>query len=285
MTPTPGTPSARRPSRTECAAAYDRGVEGYINVWSAVILPPAQAVVAELGLHDRARVIDIGAGTGALVPSIAAHAPHGRVVALDASLEMLRAAKARTAAAAALADALALPVRDHWADAVLMAYVLFHLNDPARGLTEARRVLRDGGTIGTVTWKREASIPVDAIWTETLTDAGAPPLPPRRVDTGLNSIDAIDNLLNTAGFRPRRVWTEPLEHQWTFDSYWQLVTGSGINRLRLEPLDEATRTETLIRARRRLAARPAHDFAWSGEVVCAVAAADATSERQSRGSA
>jgi hypothetical protein len=42
-----------------------RGVDGYVNVWSAVILPAARVVVAALDLKPRASVIDIGAGTGA----------------------------------------------------------------------------------------------------------------------------------------------------------------------------------------------------------------------------
>ncbi|TML87951.1 MAG: class I SAM-dependent methyltransferase [Actinobacteria bacterium] len=260
-----------RPMRADCAAAYDRGVDGYINVWSAVILPPAEAVVAALDLQPGARVVDVGAGTGALVPTISAHARGSQVVALDASIEMLRAAKDRTDASVVHADALTLPIRSNCAHAVLMAYVLFHLKDPKRGLAEAHRVLRSGGTIGTVTWKSEATLPVDAIWTETLTEAGAPPLPPRRVDTGLDSADAVTDLLTDTGFQPRRIWLERLQHQWTADTYWQLVTGSGLNRLRLDVLDDPVRAETLTRAQQRLASLAPDDFAWSGEVVCAVA--------------
>jgi SAM-dependent methyltransferase len=260
-----------RPVRADCSATYDLGVDGYINVWSAVILPPAQAVVAALDLAPRSRVIDIGAGTGALVPCITADAPAGQVIALDASMEMLRAARDRTTAHVAQADALALPIRTAAADAVLMAFVLFHLNDPSGALTEARRVLRVHGAIGTVTWKSDATLPVDTVWTQTLTDAGAPPLPARRVDTGLDSVDAIDDILTRTGFLATRIWIEPLCHQWTPDTYWQLVTGSGLNRLRLEALDDQTRADTLVRARERLDQLEPSDFAWSGEVVCATA--------------
>jgi ubiquinone/menaquinone biosynthesis C-methylase UbiE len=113
-----------RPMRRDCAAAYDRGVDGFINVWSAVILPPAHAVVAALELQPGARVMDVGAGTGALVPTILAHALGSQVVAVDASIEMPRAAKVRTDASVAHADALTLPTRSNCAQAVLMAYVL-----------------------------------------------------------------------------------------------------------------------------------------------------------------
>lgn len=44
-------------------------------------------------------------------------------------------------------DAMNLPLRSGVADVVLMIHVLEHLECPARGLREASRVLRSGGTI------------------------------------------------------------------------------------------------------------------------------------------
>jgi len=164
-----------------------------------------------------------------------------------------------------------LPLRDDSVDAALMAFVLFHLSDPSIALAEVARVLRSGGTLGTVTWSSEATVGAFTIWDTTLTEAGAPGLAPRRVDAGLDSSDAIAATLTAAGFHPRRIWVEPLEHQWTPETYWQLATGSGLNRLRLEVLDEAVRAETLERARQRLEALDPEKYAWQGEVVCAVA--------------
>jgi ubiquinone/menaquinone biosynthesis C-methylase UbiE len=265
------TSATPRPVRTDVAASYDRGVEGYVNVWSAVILPPAQTVVAALELAPTAIVVDVGAGSGALVPSIRHAAPDGTVIAVDASLEMLRAARDRTDALVAHADALALPVRAASADAVLLAFVLFHLNDPGQALAEAARTLRAGGVVGTVTWANESALAAYTVWDQTLTEAGALPLSPRRFDTGLDSPQAMTDILNAAGFHPTRIWTQALSHDWTPDTYWQLATGSGLNRIRLEALDDETRAATLTLARERLAALRPDDFAWTGTVVCSVA--------------
>jgi SAM-dependent methyltransferase len=264
----------RRPLRSDVAAAYDCGVDGYITGWSEVILPPAQAVVAALDIAAGATVLDVGAGGGALIPAIRDSAPDGTAVALDASFEMLRAARERTGACVAQADAHALPVPTASVDAVVLAFVLFHLSDPRNAMTEAARVLRDDGLVGTVTWAKEASLPAYTVWDETLTAAGARALAPRRVDTGLDSPDAMRDLLVAGGFRPTRLWTQSLDHQWTPETYWRLATGSGLNRLRLAALDEQTRADTLRSARRRLAELPPADFAWSGEVVCAVGRRD-----------
>jgi SAM-dependent methyltransferase len=88
--------SSRRPRRADVATTYDLGVEAYATLWSPVILPPARQVVAALGLEDGARVLDIGTGSGALVPSIRGAGADVVVVGLDASLEMLRAARGAT---------------------------------------------------------------------------------------------------------------------------------------------------------------------------------------------
>ena len=95
-------------------------------------------------------MVDVGAGTGALLSALRSAAPAARVVALDTSAGMLRIARTRRSAPAILADALALPLADGIADAVILAYVLFHLADPLVTLAEAARVLRPGGRAGTI---------------------------------------------------------------------------------------------------------------------------------------
>ncbi len=260
-----------RPRRTDVAALYDLGVDVYDSLWSPIILPPAQQVVSSLELESGSLVLDVGTGTGALIPTIRAAAPAATVVGLDAAAEMLRLAQAHTGAPVIRADAAALPIDEATADAALLAFVLFHLNDPALAITEAARVLHGGGRVGTVTWRRESTLRAYEVWDAALTEAGAPPLPSPRADAGLDTVDGIAALLTTAGLQPTRVWLEPLSHQWEPSAYWQMATGSGLNRTRLRRIDADARPEVLARARERLGTLPREDYAWSGEVVCAVA--------------
>lgn len=263
--------AASRPSRADVAAAYDLGVDVYTELWSPVILPAAQAVLAALAPGPGARVLDVGTGSGALVPSIQTAAADVAVAGLDASVQMLRRCRSATGIPAIRGDALALPIRDAAFDVVILAFVLFHLSDPVRAVAEAARVLTRHGRVGTATWGRESQTLADAVWDDTLTEAGAPPLPARRADAGLDSTDAIAALLGGAGLRPTRIWLEPLRQQWRPACYYRYVSGSGRSRLRLEQLDAEARRVVLSRARYRLGALDSGAFAWTGEVVCATA--------------
>ena len=256
------------------ADGYDRGAEVYEALWSPVILPPAAALVRFLGLTGRCVVADVGAGTGALLGAIRSAAPAAHVVALDASAEMLRIARTRRGATAILADALALPLADGTADAVVLAYVLFHLADPSLAIAEAARVLRPGGRVGAITWAWERESRADTLWDQVLTDAGVTPAPPRRVDAGVDRPDAVAALLRSAGLRPERIWLERLHHQWDRSSFWELATGWGANRLRLSRVDAAARADVLARVQGGLSRLAPREFQWEGAVVCAVASKD-----------
>jgi ubiquinone/menaquinone biosynthesis C-methylase UbiE/DNA-binding transcriptional ArsR family regulator len=100
-------------------------------------------------LDERWTVADLGCGTGALASIVAPFVR--RVVAVDGSPEMLDAARARLADAAAVefrAGALeSLPIGDAEVDAALLFLVLHHVADPAVALAEAARVLRPGGRL------------------------------------------------------------------------------------------------------------------------------------------
>jgi SAM-dependent methyltransferase len=263
--------STPRPQRADVAARYNLGVDAYVALWSPIILPPARAVIAALDVPPNARVLDVGSGSGALVPDIRIAAPGVIVVGVDPAREMLLAARRATVLPAIQGDAATLPVRSGSIDAALLAFVLFHLTDPAAAIAEVARVLTVGGVVGTVTWIRDDLIAAFEEWDATLNEARAPALPSMRVDTGLDSPEGIEGLLAAAGLHTAQVWIENLEHQWDPPTYWQLATGSGVNRLRLQQLDPITRAHVLHRARQRLDALPLGAFNWTGRVLCAVA--------------
>ena len=101
---------------------------------------------------ERARIVDLGAGTGTGTLALARHLPAAEVIAVDVSTEMLDHVRHR-AAAAGFADRIrTVPAHLHqsWpdlgpADLVWASAALHHLGDPGHTLAQARVLLRPGG--------------------------------------------------------------------------------------------------------------------------------------------
>jgi len=261
---------SQRPRHIDVVASYDRGVDAYEVLWSPVILPPAIALVRRLELGSANLVVDVGAGTGALLAAIRSAAPTARTVALDASEQMLRVAR-RRGTSAVLGDALALPLAAACADAVVMAYVLPHLADPVLALTEAARVLRHQGQIGTVTWAWEQVPRAGDLWQLILTEAGVPAGPVRGDDTGLDNPGAVEATLRSAGLRPTQIWPQPVRRQWDRSSYLKLASGSGASQIRLSKVDAATRAAAFTSLQDALERLGPDALLFEGEVLCAIA--------------
>ncbi len=97
-------------------------------------------------IQSRARVLELGCGTGEFTRRVAPVGAH--LVALDLSAELLAKARAKVGAAARFVrgDAEALPFPDGTFDVVYGCSVLHHL-DLEAALREVRRVLRPGGRL------------------------------------------------------------------------------------------------------------------------------------------
>lgn len=96
------------------------------------------------------RALDLGAGGGHVAYALAPHS--GEVVACDLSPEMIAAVaaeagrRALTNISGTVAPAERLPFADAHFDCVASRFSAHHWSDLSRGLGEARRVLRRGGT-------------------------------------------------------------------------------------------------------------------------------------------
>ena len=104
--------------------------------------------LVELGdLRQGQRVLDVGCGTGGFAVAIAEETS-AQVVGCDRSPSFLAYAKQRSAAVEWVqGDAESLPFADSSFDRVLMSLLLHQLEEPARAVTEAFRVLRRPGML------------------------------------------------------------------------------------------------------------------------------------------
>lgn len=137
------------------AEEYSDSAPAYARHWAPVLRPFTVRLLDELPLESTDRALDVGTGTGALLPRL----------------------RERTS------DARSLPFPAGTIDVVTLPFVLFHVPRPAEALREARRVFRPGGSLGLTTWSRESpSLPgEELVWrpevvygVARLTEGGSP---------------------------------------------------------------------------------------------------------------
>ena len=126
-----------RQYESEAGLAARKAVYGEVTGLDA-----RQIAVEEVLRGAPERVLEVGCGEGELAERLAAVV--SEVVAIDQSPRMVELTRER-GVDARVGDVQELPFPDDSFDAVLAAWMLYHVADLDRGLSEVRRVLRPGG--------------------------------------------------------------------------------------------------------------------------------------------
>ena len=98
-------------------------------------------------------ILEAGCGVGAQTQIIAAQNPNSQFISIDISEESLKETKTviddlnLKNVKTQQADIFLLPFNDNFFDHVFVCFVLEHLSDPLKALSELKRVLKPGGTI------------------------------------------------------------------------------------------------------------------------------------------
>jgi len=127
--------------------SIERRHERYLEQarWTAEI---RRRLTARLSKEETARLLEVGAGTGAVTADLEVEFPESLVLAIDLDHEACRfGARGVPGARWSCGDAHALPYPTSSVDAVLFHFVLLWLEDPAGALAEAWRVTRPGGWV------------------------------------------------------------------------------------------------------------------------------------------
>lgn len=124
-------------------------------------LDPERALEA-LELCVGETFLDLGAGPGFFsLPAAAVVGPAGRVLAVDVSPQMVERVRQRAEenglghVEAILSHESQVPLSDEAADALLLSNVLHEAAEPRRLLAEAHRLLKPGGRLAVIEWKKE----------------------------------------------------------------------------------------------------------------------------------
>lgn len=228
-------------------------------------------MVEELASQPAERILDVGAGTGALLEDWRACFPAATFTGLDRSAGML--ALAPDSMGRLLGDARRLPLRDASVDLVAFMFMLFHLPDPETALAEARRVLRSGGRVATVTWGRDLSSPAHAAWTACL-DAHGAVAADAAAATRHEMVDEpgkVATLLRQAGFATVRAWQEERAEPIDAEFLIGLKTRMGGEKARFDSLSPEAREVCVAEARRALGRLEPASFQARCQIVYAMA--------------
>jgi ubiquinone/menaquinone biosynthesis C-methylase UbiE len=182
-----------------------------------------EQIAALAAAAGRVRVLDLGCGGGHVSFTVAPHVAD--VVAYDLSTEMLAtvasvaAERGLTNVATVAGSVTSLPFDDGSFDLVLTRYSAHHWDDIARGLAEARRVLRNSG---------------QAVFI----DVAAPARPV--LDTVLQAIEVFRDPSHVRDYSPRE-WEQLLSHagfriERTVMRRLQLEFASWIERINTPPV-------------------------------------------------
>lgn len=120
-----------------------------------------EGILEAFGVARGMRIADVGAGTGFFaIPAARRVGREGRVYAIDQAPEMISELRAKASRAEDVLEVLPstedrIPLPDASVDLALLACVLHEL-DGLGTLRECRRILRTGGRLAVVDWKKIA---------------------------------------------------------------------------------------------------------------------------------
>src|SRR5262245_4687544 len=220
-------------------SAYDR----YVGRWSRLFVPDVLAAAELAASH---RVLDVATGPGeAASAALSRVGTSGLVVGADISAPMLDASGIRSAERfrPVVADGQALPFAHATFDAVICQLGLMFFPDPARGLTEFRRVLRPRRRAAVCVISARERAPMWGV----LADVLSRHLPDQHdvIHLSFSLADArlLERLMVTAGFRDIHVTPQTRQGGFeSFDDYWRPIEeGAGSLPQAYRALPEPTR--------------------------------------------
>ncbi|MGH7037340.1 MAG: class I SAM-dependent methyltransferase [Stellaceae bacterium] len=170
-------------------ATFARATEGFVA-------PLLDAAAVAAGM----RVLDLACGPGLVAAAVAERG--AEPIGTDFSAAMLAEARARNPTIRfERADAESLPFAEGDFDTVLSNFGVHHFPEPARALSEVRRVLRPGGRVAFTSWAAPSENPAWKLLFEAVAGHGDPEAakaPPS--GGGLRRPEDARALLDKAGF-------------------------------------------------------------------------------------
>jgi SAM-dependent methyltransferase len=234
----------------------------------------ARPIFGALPLAGNKTVVDVGTGTGAMLPYLKSAAPQSRMIGIDRAEGMLDVAKKAGWSAVAVSDGQKLSIRSDAVDVGLLIFVLFHFPDPVGALKEMRRTLAPDGRVGIVVWGTDPGMPGASVWTDQLNKKEADPDPRDATVTNvaaMNTPEKLTELVHASGLKVTTIWSEWFSHAFKVDDLVKLQMGCGVASRRMPSLSAKKRAKVEEKVREKLAEFTPEQLEYRPEVLFAVA--------------
>jgi ubiquinone/menaquinone biosynthesis C-methylase UbiE len=235
-------------SATENQPDWQRIAEKF-DLWLPQIAPVGEALLTVLDARSGDKVIDLASGTGEPALSLARRLPGVQITGVDAAESMVRVAQSKVAADGLpnitfqCMPAEALDFADNAFDRALCRFGVMLFQDPLKGLSEMRRVLKPGGRFALAVWSTPETMPslhwAFRVFAPRLPEDKHPPL--IKV-TSLGGPGVLEDLIYRAGFNDFNIETRTVEYAFpSFDAYWDTVEATDILKMQYDALPPGER--------------------------------------------
>lgn len=146
--------------------SFDVAADDYFQFMGRYSEPLAREFMTVLDLHHGQRVLDVGAGPGALTAPLVELLGPDAVAAVDPSRPFVEALRERLPGVdVRSATAEQLPFEDGSFDTTVAQLVVHFMTDPVAGIREMSRVTAPGGVVAASTWDLDGHrAPLSLIW-------------------------------------------------------------------------------------------------------------------------
>jgi SAM-dependent methyltransferase len=170
------------------------------------------------------RVLDVGAGPGALTGVLTGRTGPANVTAVDPSEPFVAANRERHPGVQVVAgSAEHLPFPDDSFDAALAQLVVHFMADPARGVAEMARVTRSGGVVAACVWDFELGrAPLSAFWEAAHEVDAAASDEGGRAGVRSGQLESLFREAGLTGVREDEL-SVTVDHE-SFEDWWQPMT-------------------------------------------------------------